>query len=416
MSLKGAFNPLGDKSISHRLALISLLAKGECRVSNLSPCADVRSSLEAASRLGAEIRSESQEVVVGGRAGRIESQAAIDCGNSGTTMRLLMGILAGRPGEYTLDGDESLRRRPMERVGTPLRLMGAKVACQAGKCPVRISGGRLRGVDYDLPVASAQLKSAVLLAGLQAEGPTTLKEPAASRDHTERLLALLGGRIFKSGRGWRVEPSELSLPASYRVPGDISSAAFFLTAAAIIPGSQVTAEGVLLNPTRTGFIEVLRRMGAAVEVEIEDQRPEPVGRVSVAYSPDLTGCQIGPAEIPLLVDEVPILALAATQARGLTVFNNVGELRLKESDRLAVAASQLGFLGAKVTAEADRLVVAGPTPLKNSPRLDSFGDHRLAMTLRLASLMAGAETEIEGEASTAVSYPGFHDDLKRLLE
>ncbi|MBW2618944.1 MAG: 3-phosphoshikimate 1-carboxyvinyltransferase, partial [Deltaproteobacteria bacterium] len=360
------------------------------------------------------VQAQAQEVVIQGCGEEFADLAAIDCGNSGTTMRLLMGILAGRPGEYTLDGDESLRGRPMERVAEPLRLMGATIKCSSGKCPVKISGGSLRGIDYDLPVASAQLKSAVLLAGLQAEGRTTLKEPALSRDHTERLLELMGGQVSRSGRLWRVERSRLSLPASHLVPGDISSAAFFLCAAAIIPGSQVRAEGVLLNPTRTGFLKVLRRMGAKVELEVQDKRPEPVGRVRVAYSPHLTGCQITPAEIPLLVDEVPILSLVATQAQGVTVFQGVGELRLKESDRLAALASQLGLLGAKVTAEADRLVVEGPTPLKGAPRLDSFADHRLAMTLRLASLMAGTETEIEGEASTAVSYPGFHDDLKRL--
>jgi len=414
LSLQGTFSPPGDKSISHRLVLLSLLAGGTTRVANLSPGADVQTSLKAVGALGVEVRSQDGQVVMTGAQGRIKDRAAVDCGNSGTTMRLLMGLLAGRPGQYTLDGDHSLRRRPMERVAAPLRLMGAKVQCQAGKCPLTIVGGALKGIEYDLPRASAQLKSALLLAGLQASGPTLVKGLVHSRDHTEKLLALMGGQIREIEDGLRVAPSALSLPSSFRVPGDISSAAFFLCAAALIPGSQVRAEGILLNPTRTGFLDVLKRMGADLEVEVQGQTPEPWGRVRVGYSPDLAGVQIGPQEIPLLVDEVPILTLVASQARGETVFDEVGELRLKESDRLAAVASQLGLMGARIAVQGERMVIQGPTPLKAPARLDSLADHRLAMTLRLALVLAGSRGFIEGEDWARISYPGFHQDLKRL--
>lgn len=414
MSLNGEFSPPGDKSISHRIALMSLLADGETRLTNLSPGADVRSSLEAVKLLGSGVRASGGEVVITGAQGRIKDGARIDCGNSGTTMRLLMGILAGRSGEHILDGDGSLRSRPMERVARPLRSMGATVECASGKSPVRILGADLLGIDYELPVASAQLKSAVLLAGIQAGGVTTVREPAPSRDHTERLLNDFGARISRGAGYWQVERSSLSLPDSFRVPGDASSAAFFLCAATIIPESEVTARGVLLNPTRAGFLQVLQRMGARLEVETRGEVPEPWGRVTARFSPDMCGCRVGPEEIPSLVDEVPILALAATRAAGTTVFQGVGELRVKESDRLAAVASQLNTMGARVTADEDELVIEGPTALNALAGLESFGDHRIAMTLRLAGLLTDSEPRIKGEESTVISYPGFHETLERL--
>ncbi len=414
MSLRGTFKPPGDKSISHRLALMSLLAEGRMELTNFSPCADVGSSLEAVETLGVRVGREGEKVVITGAGGEIAPRAEIDCGNSGTTMRLLMGLLAGRAGRYVLDGDESLRRRPMERVAEPLRRMGAQVACREGKAPVEIEGRALTGLDCRLPVASAQLKSALLLAGLQAEGRTRVREPNPSRDHTERLVRLFGGRIETEAGAIAVERSKLRLPESFAVPGDASSAAFFLTAAALVPGSEVTAEGVLLNPTRIGFLAVLRRLGVEVEVEVQGETPEPWGRIRVRHTPGLRGGRIEAEEVPLLVDEVPILALAASQAEGETVFEGVAELRLKESDRLAAIAGQLGRLGARITTETDRLVIQGPTPLTVPAGLDSLGDHRIAMTLRLALLLAGGECPIEGEDCAAVSYPGFHEELRRL--
>ncbi|MCA1906518.1 MAG: 3-phosphoshikimate 1-carboxyvinyltransferase [Desulfarculus sp.] len=413
-SLSGVFTPPGDKSISHRVGLFSLLAGGSCRVENYSPCADCQSTLGAVTALGGRLERRGQALVLTGAQGRLNPRAEVDCGNSGTTFRLLMGLLAGRPGEYRLDGDESLRRRPMERVAAPLRLMGAGVETTEGRPPVTIRGAALRGIDYDLPVASAQLKSSLLLAGLQAVGPTTLREPAPSRDHSERLLVSCGAALTRGG-GWvRVEPSSLTLPATLRVPGDASSAAFFLCAAAITPGSRVAAEGVLLNPTRVGFLTVLERMGARLTVNQQGTEPEEWGRVEAQYSLELTATAIAAEEVPLLVDEVPILALVATQAQGVTVFHGVEELRIKETDRLAAITSQLGAMGARLWTEGDRLLVQGPTPLTVPERLESFGDHRIAMTLRLALGLAGGDCPISDEGCAAISYPGFATDLWKL--
>ncbi len=413
--LSGVFTPPGDKSISHRVGLFSLLAGGSCRVANYSPCADCQSTLGAVTALGGRLDRQGEVLVLEGGQGRLRPRAEVDCGNSGTTFRLLMGLLAGRRGEYRLSGDESLHRRPMERVAAPLRLMGASVATNQGRPPVTISGGALLGIDYALPVASAQLKSALLLAGLQAVGPTTVHEPAPSRDHSERLLAAWGAAVSRGADWVRVEPSTLTLPASLRVPGDASSAAFFLCAAATTPGSRVTAEGVLLNPTRVGFLTVLERMGARVTVTQQGREPEEWGRVEAEYCPELSATAIAAEEVPLLVDEVPILALAATQARGTTVFHGVEELRVKETDRLAAITSQLGAMGARLWTEGDRLLVQGPTPLRVPERLESFGDHRIAMTLRLALGLAGGECPISDQDCAAISYPGFAADLEKLL-
>jgi len=417
MSLNGVFTPPGDKSISHRMALLSILAKGSCNLTNFSPCADVRSSLDAVKLLGISVKEADDELLIEGAGGVIRDQARIDCGNSGTTMRLLMGILAGRPGEFILDGDDSLRKRPMERVAIPLRMMGGSLECPNGRSPVSIRGVDLQGISYDLPVASAQLKSAVLLAGVQAAGSTVVVEPAVSRDHTEKLLKLCGGLIKEAALGtWSVMSSELSLPDSFYVPGDISSAAFFLCGAAITPGSMVEARGVLQNRTRTGFINVLSRMGAYIDYEPWDNSSEPYGMIRARFTPGLEGCTIRAEEIPLLVDEVPILALVATQAKGTTTFQGVGELRIKESDRLSAVASQLGAMGAQIQAEGDTLVVEGPTKLKCPDRMDSFGDHRIAMTVRLAACMVGANPRIQGEESVSISYPGFHETLSELAQ
>ncbi len=416
MKLAGSFAPPGDKSISHRLALMSLLAEGNGSFTNMAPGADVRSSLTAVHGLGSQVEFEGGRVHIRGGAGLVRGNAVIDCGNSGTTMRLLMGILAGREGSFTLDGDASLRRRPMERVAGPLRLMGAGVTCTDGKPPVEVRGGSLRSIDFTLPVASAQLKSAVLLAGTQATGTTVVREPLPSRDHTERLLELFGGRVARSKDAISVEASPLRMPGSFRVPGDPSSAAFFLCAASILPGSEVTAEDVLLNPTRIGFLDVLHRMGVKAEVNTTDTFPEPRGTVTVRYTDRLSACEIKAGEIPSLIDEVPILALTATRAHGATVFHGVGELRVKETDRLTAIVEQLTLLGGRVEASEDSLTVHGPTKLVPAPLLRSYGDHRMAMTLRLAGLLCDSSPSIEEEGSAAISYPNFGETLEKLLQ
>jgi len=416
VKLEGSFSPPGDKSLSHRLALLAVLARGECRVENFAPGADCASSLEALAALGGGVERRQEAVRLRGLAGEVAPQAALDCGNSGTTMRLLMGVLAGRKGRWRLKGDASLSRRPMERVAAPLREMGARVATHRGRPPVEIIGSGLQGREHHLAVASAQVKSALLLAGLQAEGTTTVREPAPSRDHTERLLAAMGADLERRPDGaWQVRRSQLTLPERWRVPGDPSSAAFLLCAAAVLPGSRVTARGVLLNPTRTGFLTVLRRMGAAVEVAVEGEEPEPWGRVSVRQGPPLVACTVEAELFPSLVDEVPILALVATQAKGTTCFRGVGELRHKESDRLAMVVNQLRRMGARLAVEGEDLYVDGPTPLAAPRRLESAGDHRMAMMLRLAGLVAGAWPEVADEGCCAVSWPGFGRTLEALL-
>ncbi|MCF8046949.1 MAG: 3-phosphoshikimate 1-carboxyvinyltransferase [Desulfarculaceae bacterium] len=413
MSINGSVTPPGDKSISHRAGLFSLLATGTCRVSNFSPCADCASTLEAVSRLGGRVERLGQDVVLYGAGGKLTG-AAVDCGNSGTTMRLIMGVLAGRPGRFTLDGDASLRRRPMARVADPLTRMGAKVSTNDGRPPVTIEGANLVGQRHELAVASAQLKSALLLAGLQASGETVVVEPHLSRDHTERLLKAMGADIAPSQGGWRVRPSAIRLPDTLRVPGDVSAAAFMLTGALITPGSEVTTLGVGLNPGRVGLITVLERMGAKLQVTEEGRDPEPWGRVSAVYTPGLTATEVLPEEIPLLVDEVPILALAATQAEGVTVMRSINELRIKESDRIAAIITQLGALGARLWEEGDDLFIEGPTPLKPQGSYDSYGDHRIAMTLAMAGLVCGQTLEVADAACAGVSYPGFYRDLEGL--
>jgi 3-phosphoshikimate 1-carboxyvinyltransferase len=416
MKLKGTFSPPGDKSISHRIGLLSLLAQGRTRVGNYSTCEDCQTTLKLVEALGGLVERQGEDVVLHGLGRRLNPQSIdLDCGNSGTTMRLIMGLLAGLPGEYNLDGDGSLRKRPMERVATPLRQMGGQVETADGTPPVKITGGELSGISYTLPVASAQLKSAILLAGVQAGGSTTVVEPIKTRDHTEHMLRLCGAKLERSRGAWTVERADLTLPDNFWVPGDISSAAFFLCGAAMTAGGDVTAERILLNASRTGMLDVLSRMGARVEEEIQGDVPEAWGRVRVRYSPDLKGCEVTHAEIPLLVDEVPVLALLATQAEGDTVFRQVGELRVKESDRLNAIITQLNIMGADISIEGDDLLISGPTPLKAVAGLDSFGDHRIAMMLKIAGVVAGRETAVAQEECASISYPNFYQDLRALL-
>jgi 3-phosphoshikimate 1-carboxyvinyltransferase len=302
----------------------------------------------------------------------------------------------------------------MERVAKPLRQMGAKVTCHNGRPPVIIDGGPLTGIDYLTEHASAQLKGAVLLAGLSAKSPTTVTESLATRAHTENLINYFGGRVAAEGLKLTVTPGTLTLPPTFKTPSDPSSAAFFLTAAAFIPDSRVTAQNVLLAPTRTGFLSVLNRMGAKVTLAMTSDSPEPVGDVTVEYAGPLTGVEVLAAEIPTLIDEIPILALAATQARGVTTFRKVDELRVKETDRLMGVRHQLGALGARVTVEGDDLFIKGPTSFIIPESLDSASDHRLAMTLSVALTAARANIPILGAESIPISYPNFME-RSRLL-
>lgn len=415
----------GDKSLSHRAVLFAAMAEGTSQLTGVLDSADVRSTIGAVNALGASASLEKQpdgsllgSVTGWGASGPSEPSAPVDCGNSGTTCRLLMGVLAGYPITVTLTGDESLSRRPMRRVTDPLSRMGAQFATtDAGTLPVTVVGSdQLTHLSYASPVASAQVKTAILLAGLRAEGGASVIEPAASRDHTERLLPAFGVEVASDpDTGLASVAGMQTLQASdLDVPRDPSSAAFLAVAAAIVPGSRIEMPVVSLNETRIGFVRVLGRMGASIHItEASVEGAEPLGTVVVSHGPALEATVVAAAEVPSLVDEVPVLALLATQARGTTRFEGVGELRVKESDRLAAVSEGLTALGAVVRSGEDWLEIDGPVSLHGAT-LDSLGDHRLAMTWALAGLVADGAVDIERFEAVDVSYPGFADDLGSL--
>lgn len=406
-NFRGSFKLPGDKSISHRLALFGALAEGRTTIDNFSSAGDCASTLRCLRALGVDVVVQGARVVVEGRgfAGLRAPEGQLDAGNSGTTLRLLAGVLAACPFEATIAGDESLNRRPVERVAAPLRAMGAEAHSSDGRPPLRLRGGRLRAVDWSLPVASAQVKSAVLLAGLQAVGRTTVREPAASRDHTERLLPAFGVEVEREHLAVSVEGGSVLTPVTMSVPGDVSSAAFLIVAGLILPDSEVRVEGVLLNPLRTAFLDVLRSMGAQLEMGLTAEAPEPVGYV-VARSSRLQGVTVGKEQVPALIDEVPALAVAAACAEGEFALSGAEELRVKESDRLAALREGLGALGADIEERPDGLRIRGGRPLAGAS-VRSHGDHRIAMALAVAALTATGETTLEGAEAAAVSFPEF---------
>lgn len=411
---RGRFRPGGDKSISHRLALFGAMATGETRITGFSNGADPASTLDCLRALGVEIEREDDRVRVAGRGYEAlqPPSADLDAGNSGSTLRMLAGVLAGRPFASTITGDASLRQRPVERIAAPLREMGARVESASGCPPLTLHGGPLQALDWDSPVASAQVKSAILLAGVQAEGLTRVREPGPSRDHTERWLPAFGVPVeVAPGTAALRGPAQLRAPSHpLRVPGDVSSAAFLVVAALVLPDSEVTIEGVLLSPRRAGFLEVLRRMGAQLEVETLESEPEPVGTIR-ARSSRLGGTEIDPAELPGLIDEVPALAAAAACAEGELVITGAAELRLKESDRIAALAAGLGALGARVEEQPAGLRVGGAA--LRGARVEARHDHRIAMALAVAALTASGETEIDGAGTAAVSFPEFFELLRQ---
>ncbi len=412
--LRGRAALPGDKSISHRAILLNMLAGGAARVANFLPAGDCRASLRVAGALGAEVEVLSPtELRVHGRGmALLEPDDVLDCGRSGTTMRLLAGILAGQPFAAVLSGDAQLRRRPMARVAGPLRLMGAMVLGRDGGRlpPLAVQGGALRGIEYDLPVASAQVKSALLLAGLYAQGATTLHVPGPARDHTERMLRAMGAEVATragdGGHTLHVGPTAALAPLDLAVPGDFSSAAFLLVAATLVPGSEVVLEGVGINPTRTGLLDLLRAMGAEIEVLDEGSAGgEPVADLSIR-SAGLRGVEAGGDLVVRAIDELPILAVAATQARGETLVRDAAELRVKETDRVATTVGELRRLGAAIEARPDGFLVQGPTRLR-AAAVDSHGDHRLAMALVVAGLVAEGETVVHDCGCIPDSFPGF---------
>ena len=350
-------------------------------------------------------------MIQGGLEGWRAPASVLDAGNSGSTIRMLAGPLAGRPFRATLTGDESLSRRPLERVAAPLRAMGATLETTDGHAPLTITGGALRGMTHELPVASAQVKTALLLAGLSAAGRTTVREPMPSRDHTERMLPAFGARVVRDGLAASLDGGQRLRGTSVDVPGDASSAAFLVVAALVLPDSEVRLEGVLLSPTRTAFLEVLRAMGGRVEVRLERTEPEPVGTI-VASSSSLVGTRIDPALVPSLIDEVPALAVAGAFASGRLEVTGAGELRHKETDRIAALTRGLTALGARVEERPDGLVVEGGAPLHGA-RVDSEDDHRIAMALSIAALGARGASEVARGECVAVSFPSFYEVLGR---
>ena len=410
---RGQFLLPGDKSISHRAAILGALATGTTRITNYSSAADCASTLRCLEQLGVRFSRDGASVAIdaNGPGSWRAPRDPLDAGNSGSTLRMLAGPLAGQPFRSELTGDESLRQRPVERVATPLRAMGATVRSRDGRPPLTIEGGALRGITWETPVASAQVKTAVLLAGLLADGETTLREPAPSRDHTERMLPAFGVEVVRSGLAATVRGGSPLHAAEVHVPADSSSASFLVVAALVLPDSEVRLDGVLLSPTRTAFIDVLREMGGEVETRVESTEPEPVGTI-VARTSTLRGIVVDPALAPSLIDEVPALAVAAALAPGTFEISGAAELRIKESDRIAAMAEGLSLLGARIAERRDGLVIEGGTPLRGTT-VRSHDDHRIAMALSVAALAASGASEIEGAECVAVSFPEFFDILAR---
>ena len=418
--LEGELRVPGDKSISHRAVMLAAIAEGATRVEGFLEGEDPLSTVGFFRALGVDIDGPKDgSLTVHGRGpGGLRAPAGVlDARNSGTTMRLGLGILAGQPFEAVVTGDDSLRKRPMGRVAEPLRNMGASVACEGenGTPPVRIRGGALRNIDFNNKLASAQVKSCVLLAGLFAKGTTWVRESRASRDHTERMLAHFGVNVLLEGDKVGVAGPVALEAAPVSVPGDISSAAFLMAAAAGLPGSDIVVEEVGVNATRTGLLTVLWRMGAQVAIQdVRYENAEPRAEIFVQGGP-LSAFEIGAEEVPSLIDELPVLAVLATQADGRSVISGARELRVKESDRIAALARNLAALGARVEEREDGLVVEGPGRLSGG-EVDSFGDHRIAMAMMVAGLFADSPVTVRGVSCVDISYPGFPRVLEELAE
>jgi 3-phosphoshikimate 1-carboxyvinyltransferase len=430
--LRGDLHPPPDKSVSHRAALIGAMAEGPTRITGYLDSADTRATLRAVSAVGAEVREGEADgrgglfVEVEGIGLRGPGPAEIDVANAGTLLRLLPGWLAGQSGgEWTIDGDESIRRRPVDRIAEPLAQMGADVEARDGRLPpLRVRGAHLRGIDYEMPVASAQVKSCLLFAGLMADGTTRVTEPYWTRDHTERLLAAAGAEIRRDGSTVMVAPTERLEAGDVPVPGDFSSAAYFLVATLLVPGSEVSLRDVGINRARIGLLPILSRMGVemggayepgrAVTVEeIREPGPEPIARLNVR-SAALRGAEVTAEDVPSAIDELPLVALLGCFAEGETVVSGAAELRAKESDRIAGIVEGLSGLGAEIEGRPDGFAVRGTGGLRGG-ELDAHGDHRLAMVGAIAGLASSEGVEVRGFESVEVSYPGFERDLRSLL-
>ena len=414
VKLEGHFAVPGDKSISHRALLLGAVSDGDTVVRGFGRSGDTSSTLAAVRALGAEVDDDGDQLTVHGVGLRGLRSASIDCGNAGTLARLVVGLLAFQDGTFTLTGDESLSARPMERVAEPLRRMGAQIETTDGHLPLTITGTPLEAIDYELPVASAQVKSAVLLAGLGANGKTTVIEPAPTRDHTELMLQDAGARVTVRPSSVSIDPPERLRLGSVDVPGDFSSAAPFIVAATLIPESRITIHDVSLNPRRTGLLDVLERMGGRVGI-LQRRRigAEQVGDLEVRGA-ELTATTIHSSEVPLLVDELPLFALLASQARGESWVYGAGELRHKETDRIEAVVDALRAIGGRIKAHDEGFSVTGVPTRPKGGKVDARGDHRIAMLGAVAGLASRDGVEILGAETVAISFPGFFDLLEQV--
>lgn len=413
--LTGKMTVPGDKSISHRALLLGSLAEGTSRVENIAPGGDLNSTIRCLRELGVKIREEGGqlEVVGTGLFGYEKPESHLDAGNSGTLMRILTGILTGQDFTSTITGDESLRSRPMERIIGPLTQMGGNITSREGRAPLEVTGSELNGITYRPQVASAQVKSSVLLAGIHARGKTTLIEPGPSRDHTERALKSMAYPIVQEENTISVRGPNKLKPLDITVPGDFSSASYFMAGAAIVDGSEIIIENVGLNQTRTGFLDLLSKMGADITVKNErTEAGEPRGDVVVTSS-SLTGVKLSKEEVVRAIDELPLLAVVANQAKGRTEIRGAKELRVKETDRISAIVENLGSLGANVTEFEDGLAIEGPTTLVGD-EVDSFNDHRIAMSAAIAAQAASGVTALRGPEWVEISFPGFFERLEGL--
>lgn len=405
--LSGEVTIPADKSISHRAIIFSALAKGKSVIKNFSNGQDPHSTLNIFKQLGVQFEEEGTTVVVNSSGVLQSSNSPLDCGNSGTTMRLMAGVLAGQKFNSTLIGDDSLSKRPMKRVIAPLEQMGGDIQSNNFKAPLIISGKELNAINYNSPIASAQVKSCILLAGLNANGITTVTEPYTSRNHTEIMLKAMGANLSVEKTIVSIEKSELE-PIDIEIPGDISSAAYFICAGLIVPNSEIILKNVGLNPTRTGIIDVVKSMGGNIELLSERITcGERVGDILVKYSPNLKACKISGEIIPRLIDEIPVIAVLATQADGQTVISDAQDLRNKESDRISAVVTELRKLGAEIEETPDGMIISGKTSLKGECEVETYHDHRLAMSLFVAGLITQKEIKINGFEWVNISFPEF---------
>lgn len=415
--LKGVVTIPADKSMSHRAIIFPSLAKGKSIIKNFSTGKDPHSTLNIFKNLGIDINLLDNTTVEINSTGKLFSpHKDLDCGNSGTTMRLLTGLLAGQKFNSTLIGDESLSKRPMKRVIEPLTQMGAEINSNSFKAPLNISGKELHAINYKSKIASAQVKSCILLAGLNADGITSITEPFTSRNHTEILLQHMGAKITTQNTTVTIEKSKLN-PIEINIFGDISSAAYFIVAGLIVPNSEIILKNVGLNPTRTGILEVVNKMGGQIEILNEHENcGEIVGDIKVEYSPDLKGCEISGEIIPRLIDEIPIIAVLATQAQGKTTISDAEDLRNKESDRITTIVTELKKIGANIKEKQDGIIITGQTNLQGDCEVETYHDHRLAMSLFVAGLICKKEILINGFEWVNISFPEFENMFEKLFK